>query len=49
MESEDFLALIIVSYFLIAPNYLIYVSLTSIYWLVTKTFFHLTTHLELLL
>ena len=49
METEDILALIIISYFVIAPTYLIYVCLSNIYWLVAKTVPHLVAHLKLLL
>ena len=45
METEDILAVINISYFIIAPTYLTYVCLSSIHWLVTKTPFHLIAHL----
>ena len=48
METEDILAVIIISYFAIAPTYLMYVWLSSIYWLITKTVPHLVAHLKLI-
>ena len=45
METEDILAVIIIVYFLIIPVVLGWMTLSSMYWLVTKTPFHLIAHL----
>lgn len=45
MESEDILAVIIISYFIIAPTYLTYIFLSSVYWLITKTSLDFIAHL----